>query len=47
MAAFRGDQMGYGATIGVTMFIAIFILTLLSFRYTTSPFARTRRTRET
>ena len=47
MAAFRGDQMGYGATIGVTLFIAIFILTLLSFRYTTSPFARTRRTRET
>jgi len=47
MAAFRGDHMGYGATIGVTMFIAIFILTLLSFRYTTSPFARTRRTRET
>ena len=28
--------MGYGATIGVTLFIAIFILTLLSFRYTTS-----------
>ena len=45
LAAFRGDNMGYGATIGVTMFSAIFILTLLSFRYTTSPFARTRRTR--
>ncbi len=45
LAAFRGDNMGYGATIGVTMFMAIFVLTLLSFRYTTSPFARTRRTK--
>lgn len=36
--AFRGDYMGYGAAIGVTMFVVVLVLTLLSFRYTASPF---------
>lgn len=40
LAAFRGSDMGWGAAVGVVMFIVILALTLLSFRYTSSPFER-------
>ena len=43
LSAFRGDYMGYAASIGVVMFIAILVLTILSFKYSTSPFERQRR----
>jgi raffinose/stachyose/melibiose transport system permease protein len=42
MAAFRGGEMGFGSAIGVTIFVAILILTLLTFRYTSSPFERAK-----
>ncbi len=41
--AFRGDYMGYGAAIGVAMFVVILTLTLLSFKYMSSPFERKPR----
>ena len=37
-AAFRGSDMGYAGAIAVAMFVVILALTLLSFRYTASPF---------
>lgn len=43
LSAFRGDYMGFAAAVGVVMFIVILALTLLSFKYTASPFQQEPR----